>query len=167
MFAQVLAGSTVALTPWLLRASNAMSLNAYEPFFWGLGCLLFLTIVVEDRPALWPALGLVLGLGIMLKPTILLMAFGMAVGLVTTSRRSTTGWMRPASRPPSTPPASAPTAMTSAAGQTTCPEKRKKSAAAVLTVKEIACFSALSRVKESSSTRPSTASTIRTVLACG
>ena len=75
--------------------------------------------------------------------------------ITTTVQRRVAGFMRPASLPPSTPPINAPTAITSAADQSTCPEKRKKTAAATLTLNATACFSALRRVSESSSVSPS------------
>ena len=51
---------------------------------------------------------------------------------MTTSLRKVLDGMRLARRPPNAPPSSAPTASTSAAGQSTRPENRKNTAAAVL-----------------------------------
>ena len=80
--------------------------------------------------------------------------------IVTTIQRKVEGLTRPANLPPKFPPINAPTAITSATGQITLPENKKKIAAAKLTLKEIACFKALSRVNVSSIVKPNTESTI-------
>ena len=66
--------------------------------------------------------------------------------ITTTSVRRVAGLIFPASLPPIAPPISAKTAITSAAGQTTLPENTKKMAAAVFTLKAMACFKPFNRV---------------------
>jgi 4-amino-4-deoxy-L-arabinose transferase-like glycosyltransferase len=85
-FAQLLAAVAVGLVSFLVRGWSSMSLFAYEPVFWAASSYLLILILKQDRPALWPLLGVTLGLGILLKPTLLLFVGGLGVGLLLSAR---------------------------------------------------------------------------------
>ncbi|MGD8377158.1 MAG: glycosyltransferase family 39 protein, partial [Acidobacteriota bacterium] len=61
--------------------------NAFDLLFWALGAYLILRILQEDRPQLWPAFGVVAGLGLLNKYSMLFFGFGLAVGLLLTRQR--------------------------------------------------------------------------------
>jgi 4-amino-4-deoxy-L-arabinose transferase-like glycosyltransferase len=85
-YAQVLAAVAVGLVSFLVRGWSSMSLFAYEPVFWAAASYLLILILKHDRPALWPLLGVTVGLGILLKPTLLLFVGGLGVGLLVSAR---------------------------------------------------------------------------------
>jgi hypothetical protein len=93
-FAQLLACTGVLVAPVFLRTGNMLCIPAFEPVFW-LGCALVLVrIVREDNPRLWPWIGLISGLGLMNKHSMLFFAFGLGVGVLATPlrRHLRTGW---------------------------------------------------------------------------
>ena len=63
------------------------SMNAYEPLLFTLGYWLLLRILRGARPALWLALGAVVGLGLLNKYSMGLFAIGLGVGLAATPAR--------------------------------------------------------------------------------
>jgi hypothetical protein len=63
------------------------SMNAYEPLLFALGYWLLLRILHGASPALWLALGAVVGLGLLNKYSMGLFAVGLAVGLAATPAR--------------------------------------------------------------------------------
>ncbi len=86
-FAQVTACAAMIIAPVYLRANNMLCLPGFEPLFWVLGSYLLVRIVQENNPRLWLPLGVVLGLGLLNKHSMLFFAFGMVVGLLFTPLR--------------------------------------------------------------------------------
>ena len=86
--AQVLATVCVLAAPGILATDNILSMNAFEPLFW-LGCAwLFLRIVKTGNQKLWIWLGVVAGVGLENKYSMLIFGAGIVVGLFTPERRA-------------------------------------------------------------------------------
>jgi 4-amino-4-deoxy-L-arabinose transferase-like glycosyltransferase len=86
-FAQGLACLAMLITPVFLRTGNLFCITAFELLFWILGYHIIITIIREDRPWLWLWLGLVVGLGLLTKFSLLFFVFGLVVGLLLTDLR--------------------------------------------------------------------------------
>ncbi len=90
--ALVLTGMAMILAPAYLRMNKIMHIPAFEVLFWGLGAWIVVRILKDAdsgvRPALrdWLLFGLVLGLGLLTKITIVLWAGGLLIGLILTGR---------------------------------------------------------------------------------
>jgi 4-amino-4-deoxy-L-arabinose transferase-like glycosyltransferase len=87
-FAQGLAGLAVAVAPGFLGIDGFFSMNAFDLLFWAAAALLVVRIVDTGDARLWLVLGLVLGLGLQNKISVLFFGFGLAVALVLTPLRS-------------------------------------------------------------------------------
>ncbi|MEO8585682.1 MAG: glycosyltransferase family 39 protein [Acidobacteriota bacterium] len=92
--AQGLAACAAACAPIWLGMSRYYSMNSFDILFWALAALLFAEILDLDperdgRGArrLWLLLGVVLGLGLLNKISVLWLGFGLLAGLVLTPAR--------------------------------------------------------------------------------
>jgi len=103
-FGQVLAMTSVLVAPIYLAMTGYYSMNAFDFLFWALAAAILLEIVgIEPSAArrgapeaaraakLWVVLGVVLGLGLMNKISVLWLGFGIFVGLLATRERD---WLR-------------------------------------------------------------------------
>ncbi len=98
-FAQLLAGLAVIISPILLFMNTILSMNALDAFLWTLAVWLLVLIINRGRdpdrgygnglsvPKLWLILGLVLGIALENKISVLFFGFGLAVGLLLTPER--------------------------------------------------------------------------------
>ncbi len=87
-FAQVSAALAAAASPAILgNGARTFSMNAFDLLFWAWGAYLVLIILREDRPRLWLLFGVVAGLGLLNKYSMLFLGFGLVAGLVLTSHR--------------------------------------------------------------------------------
>jgi 4-amino-4-deoxy-L-arabinose transferase-like glycosyltransferase len=87
-FAQGLAALATLIPPTLLVFGTWLSMDAFDQLFWVLGAYVLVLILKHDRPRLWLLFGLVAGLGLLTKLTMLY--FGLAVFvavLLTPARR--------------------------------------------------------------------------------
>ncbi len=90
-FAQGLAALCVVLAPGVLAVDHFLSMNAFEPLFW-LGCAwLVLRIIRSGNAKLWLWFGVVAGVGLQNKHSMLIFGFGVVVGLILTRERQ---WLR-------------------------------------------------------------------------
>lgn len=80
--AQLLAALAVLLAPANLAFDSFFSMNALEPLFWLLCAWIVVGIVKGASPRLWLAFGLIAGLGIENKHSMLLFGFALAAGLL-------------------------------------------------------------------------------------
>jgi 4-amino-4-deoxy-L-arabinose transferase-like glycosyltransferase len=86
-FAQLLACTALLVAPVSMRTGNMLCIPAFEPLFW-LGCALVLVrMIQDDNPRLWCWLGLLVGLGLMNKHSMLFFAFGLGVATLATPLR--------------------------------------------------------------------------------
>jgi Dolichyl-phosphate-mannose-protein mannosyltransferase len=69
--AQGFAMLAVAAAPFYLAVGNLLTMNAFEPLFW-ISVAYLLMDILDEKPGLWsrPLLGVVIGLGILMKYTI-------------------------------------------------------------------------------------------------
>jgi hypothetical protein len=86
-FAQATACVGMIIAPVYLRAGNLLCLPAFEILFWTLTFYLLVLIIQEKNPRLWPWVGLVMGLGLLNKHSMLFLGFGLVVGLALTPLR--------------------------------------------------------------------------------
>ena len=85
-FAQIIAALTVLFTPSYLAFDGFLSMNAFEPLFWLLCAWLVVRIVKGDSPRLWLAFGILAGIGLENKHTMLAFGFSLVVALILTGK---------------------------------------------------------------------------------
>src|ERR1017187_3849422 len=86
-FAQGLAALCVLLAPGILALDHFLNVNAFEPLCW-MGCaLLLIRIVRTGNEKLWLYFGLLAGLGLETKHSMLIFGFALAAGLLLTPQR--------------------------------------------------------------------------------
>ena len=85
-YAQVLAAVAVALAPVYLSLFTLFSMNAFDVLFWALGWWILVRLFAGGDERLWLLFGLVAGLGLQNKISMLFLGFGLAVGLVLARR---------------------------------------------------------------------------------
>ncbi len=83
-YAQALAATCVLIAPIYLTFDNLLTMNAFEPVFWMLCAAIGMRIVRQERPRLWLLFGLVAGLGLLNKHSMLFFGSGVFVGLLVT-----------------------------------------------------------------------------------
>ncbi|HXU46350.1 MAG TPA: glycosyltransferase family 39 protein, partial [Thermoanaerobaculia bacterium] len=86
-FAEALASLAVLVAPVLLYVFHYLSMNVLDALFWTLALLLLLKILNGGDPRLWLAFGLVTGLGLENKLSVLFLGAGVVVGLLLTPER--------------------------------------------------------------------------------
>ena len=84
-YAQFLAAFCVLLAPIYLTFDSFFSMNAFEPVFWMTCAAIVLRILNGGSPKLWILCGLIAGLGILNKHSMLFFCSGIAVGLLAAS----------------------------------------------------------------------------------
>lgn len=86
-YAQALACVAVIVAPIYLGLYNLLTMNAFEPLFW-MGCaLIAIKIVKGGSPQLWLIFGLLAGIGLENKHSMLFFGFAFFVGLLVTPER--------------------------------------------------------------------------------
>lgn len=85
--AQALAATAVFVAPVYLTFDNFLSMNAFEPVFWMLCAAIAMRIINSGTPRLWLLFGLVAGMGLLNKHSMLFFDSGVFVGLVLTPER--------------------------------------------------------------------------------
>jgi hypothetical protein len=88
-FAQAVACLCAVISPAWLAVDHFFSMNSFDTFFWTLSAWFLLRALDENRLSRWALLGLVLGLGLLNKTSMLWFGGGMALGLVLTGYRRT------------------------------------------------------------------------------
>ncbi len=86
-FAQAVAATCAVIAPVYLFVFHILSMNSFDILFWTLGALVVLLIVKTGNPKLWLLFGLVCGLGLENKHSLLFFGFGVFVGLLLTPER--------------------------------------------------------------------------------
>jgi hypothetical protein len=86
-FAQGLAALCALAAPGFLALDNLLTMNAFEPLFW-MGCAwLAIRIVRTGNTRLWLWFGLLAGIGLENKHSMLIFGFGLIAGLLLTPER--------------------------------------------------------------------------------
>jgi 4-amino-4-deoxy-L-arabinose transferase-like glycosyltransferase len=86
-FAQALAALCVLVSPVYLFAFHILSMNSFDILFWTLGAFVVVRILNTGNPRLWLLFGLVCGLGLENKHSLLFFGFGVFAGLLLTPER--------------------------------------------------------------------------------
>ena len=84
-YAQVLASCSVIIAPLTLGTNSYFSMNSFDVLFWTLALYLVILIMKKNELRFWFFLGIVLGLGLLNKISVLWLGAGLAVGLLLTS----------------------------------------------------------------------------------
>ena len=86
-FAQSLAALAVLVAPAILATDGLLTMNAFEPLFW-MGCACsFLRIVKTGNPKLWVWFGILAGVGLENKYSMLIFGAGLVLGMLLTRER--------------------------------------------------------------------------------
>jgi hypothetical protein len=86
-FAQGLAALATLVAPSFLVMGTFLSMDAFDQLWWVLASYLLLLILKREKPRLWLVFGLVAGLGLLTKITMLYFGFAAFVGLLLTPAR--------------------------------------------------------------------------------
>lgn len=86
-FAQALAALCVVVGPVYLFTFHILSMNSFDVLFWTLGAFVVVRILNTGNPKLWLLFGLVCGLGLENKHSLLFFGFGVFAGLLLTPER--------------------------------------------------------------------------------
>ena len=86
-FAQILAGVTTLVAPIYLTFDNFLSMNAFEPVFWMASAAIVLRILNGGDQRLWACLGVVVGLGLLNKHSMIFFVSGLVAGMLLTPAR--------------------------------------------------------------------------------
>ncbi|MBD3165611.1 hypothetical protein GF324_03370, partial [bacterium] len=84
---QVAAAVLFTTAPFIVALSSFYSMNAFDTLFWALVFYQLLRIVQEERPRDWLWLGVILGLGLLNKTSMLWLGFGLTMGMLLTPQR--------------------------------------------------------------------------------
>ncbi len=87
IFGQLLAALALAVAPVFLVFAGFFSMNPFETLLWSGCAYLLITLIQEDRPKLWLAIGALFGLGLMNKHTLIVYIGGLVVGMLFTPAR--------------------------------------------------------------------------------
>lgn len=86
-FAQGCTAVCTMIAPSYLALSGFFSMNVFDLLFWAAGFYVLLRIINTGNQQLWLALGVVLGLGLLNKLSVLFFGIGLFFGLILTSHR--------------------------------------------------------------------------------
>ena len=86
-FAQALAALVVLFAPGYLAFCSYLCMNAIEPLIWSGCALIVMRIINRGDPRLWPWFGLLSGIGLLNKHTMLVFGFAVVAGLLLTADR--------------------------------------------------------------------------------
>ncbi len=86
-YAQILAGTAMFLCPIYLTMDNFLSMNAFEPVLWMLCVAISLRIIRTRNERLWIWFGLVAGIGILNKHSMLIFGLAFFLSLIVTRQR--------------------------------------------------------------------------------
>lgn len=86
-WAQGMAALCALVAPVYLFVFHILSMNSFDVLFWTLGAWIVVKIVSGGDPRLWLLFGLICGLGLQNKHSLLFFGFGVFVGLLLTPER--------------------------------------------------------------------------------
>ena len=86
-FAQGFAALATLVAPAILGADNLLTMNAFEPLFWMACAFLFIRIAKTGNQRLWIWFGIMSGVGLENKYSILIFGAGIVLGVLLTPQR--------------------------------------------------------------------------------
>ncbi|MGH2458053.1 MAG: glycosyltransferase family 39 protein, partial [Chloroflexota bacterium] len=90
-FAQGLAALASLVVVTYLGIDSIFSMDPFDELWWTLAAYLLIVLLKRDRPRLWLLFGLVCGVGLTTKVTMLFFGFAVVVGLLLTTKRALLG----------------------------------------------------------------------------
>lgn len=87
IFAVIMACLSVIIAPVFLSTDRLFTTNVFDQLFWTLSIFLIIKILKYDKPKYWIGVGLVIGLGLLNKHSVIFLIMGLAAGLLLTSNR--------------------------------------------------------------------------------
>lgn len=85
--AQMLASLAALICPTYLGIGSYFSMNVFDHLFWLLAFYTLVRIIQTNRPGDWIGLGIILGLGLQNKISVLFLGFGLGIGILLTPHR--------------------------------------------------------------------------------
>jgi 4-amino-4-deoxy-L-arabinose transferase-like glycosyltransferase len=70
-----------------MAVGSLYAYDVFDEFWWTLAATILIVLLRDERPKLWLAFGVVAGLGLLTKETIVFWGFALVVGLLLTSQR--------------------------------------------------------------------------------
>lgn len=94
-FAQILAATASLVAITFLATGSIFSMDSLDELWWTLGAYVVVLILKQERPWLWPLFGLVAGIGLATKLTMLFFGLALVVGMLLTPARRNfkSGWI--------------------------------------------------------------------------
>jgi len=93
-FAQLLAGVSALVGTGFLFTGTVLTMNAFEPLLWLLGADVVILVLQGRSPKLWTLFGVVVGIGLLNKHSMLIFGFSIGVGLLLfASRQFSNRWI--------------------------------------------------------------------------
>lgn len=86
-FAQFLVTLAMLISPQFLWLGSTLNTGAFDPLWWILGIYILVLLIKRERPQLWLLFGLVVGLGLVTKLTIISFGGAVLLGLLLTPQR--------------------------------------------------------------------------------
>jgi len=86
-FGQGLAALASLVAPQFLGVNTILSMDSFDILFWGLALYILILIFKDDTPKTWLWFGLLVGLGLTNKVTLLYFSLAMVIGLALTPQR--------------------------------------------------------------------------------
>jgi hypothetical protein len=86
-FAQCLAALASLAAITFLGIDSLFSMDSFDELWWVLMAYILIRLIKRDQPRLWLLFGLVAGIGLMTKVTMLMFGFAIVVGLLLTPQR--------------------------------------------------------------------------------
>src|SRR6185437_15945183 len=86
--AQGLAALATAVMVTFLATDSFFTMDVFDELWWGLAAYAFILLVTRQNPKFWLLFGLITGVGLFTKLTMLFFGFGLVVGVLLTSRRN-------------------------------------------------------------------------------
>ncbi len=87
LFAQALAAISAMIAPYFLVLFSFFSMNAFDLLFWAISFYIVIRIIKTENRKLWLVFGLVVGLGLLNKISLLYFGFSLVVALLFTPHR--------------------------------------------------------------------------------
>ena len=86
-FGQGVAALAALVAPQFLGVNTILSMDSFDVLFWGIALYILLSIFKDENPKTWLWFGLVVGLGLTNKVTLLYFSLAMVIGLALTPQR--------------------------------------------------------------------------------
>ncbi|MGE5775989.1 MAG: ArnT family glycosyltransferase, partial [Chloroflexota bacterium] len=86
-FGQALAALATFVAPQFLGVNSILSMDSFDILFWGMAIYILILIFKYDRPKAWIWFGLIAGIGLTNKVSLLYFSLAMVIGLALTSQR--------------------------------------------------------------------------------